>query len=286
QLVVQMDPSLNWECIGYIPYCLFTGCTSGPVFETKTSDVGQTVTLRCPRVPSESNTYLYWIRLLSGNVPESLGGTPGYDDNSHGPLHSSIKTKQEPGSFILSIERPQLSDTGLYYCVRVQNLIKTMSPDLSGPVDSGDSVDLQCWVQMENAQCFEEHMVWWFRSGLDQSGPGLVYTQRNSSAQCDRSTEDPGPHKCLYTFSKTMSPSDAETYRCAVAACGHILFGNGTNVYKKENSNLHTANIALILLSTVLGLIVIITPICLTMKKLNKPNQGHDQQKLQVPKYI
>ncbi|XP_055080666.1 uncharacterized protein LOC129456572 [Periophthalmus magnuspinnatus] len=113
--------------------------------------------------------------------------------------------------------------------------VRVESPDLSGPVDSGDSVDLQCWVQMENAQCFEEHMVWWFRSGLDQSGPGLVYTQRNSSAQCDRSTEDPGPHKCLYTFSKTMSPSDAGTYRCAVAACGHILFGNGTKVNKKEN---------------------------------------------------
>uniref|UniRef100_A0A3B4ABH9 Ig-like domain-containing protein n=1 Tax=Periophthalmus magnuspinnatus TaxID=409849 RepID=A0A3B4ABH9_9GOBI len=111
---------------------------------------------------------------------------------------------------------------------RVKTIVE--SPDLSGPVDSGDSVDLQCWVQMENVQCFEEHMVWWFRSGLDQSGPGLVYTQRNSSAQCDRSTEDPGPHKCLYTFSKTMSPSDAGTYRCAVAACGHILFGNGTKI--------------------------------------------------------
>ncbi|XP_055011048.1 uncharacterized protein LOC129409347 [Boleophthalmus pectinirostris] len=113
--------------------------------------------------------------------------------------------------------------------------VRVESPDLSGPVDSGDSVDLQCWVQMENAQCFEEHMVWWFRSGLDQSGPGLVYTQRNSSAQCKRSTEDPGPHKCLYTLSKTMSPSDTGTYRCAVAACGLILFGNGTKVTVKEN---------------------------------------------------
>ncbi|XP_055014977.1 uncharacterized protein LOC110159008 [Boleophthalmus pectinirostris] len=126
-------------------------CASDPVFETETSDVGQTVTLRCPR----------------------------------------------------------------------------------------DSVDLQCWVQMENAQCFEEHMVLWFRSGLDQSGPGLVYTQRNSSAQCKRSTEDPGPHKCLYTLSKTMSPSDTGTYRCAVAACGLILFGNGTKVNIKGIYNLH-----------------------------------------------
>ncbi|XP_055011047.1 uncharacterized protein LOC129409346 [Boleophthalmus pectinirostris] len=233
----------------YLLYALaflrLSGCASGPVLDTETSDVGQTVTLRCPRDPSESNTYLYWIRLLPGNVPEYLGGTSTYDDDKSYGTISSIKTKQEPGFFVLSIDRPQLSDTGLYYCVKVQNLnrhmdfasvifvhikgpdsdVRVESPDLSGPVDSGDSVDLQCWVQMENAQCFEEHMVWWFRSGLDQSGPGLVYTQRNSSAQCKRSTEDPGPHKCLYTLSKTMSPSDTGTYRCAVAACGLILFG-------------------------------------------------------------
>ncbi|KAK7877219.1 hypothetical protein WMY93_032072 [Mugilogobius chulae] len=65
-----------------------------------------------------------------------------------------------------------------------------------------------------------------FRSGLDQSGPALVYTQRNSSGQCDRSTEGPAPHKCLYTFSKSMSPSDAP-YHCAESLCGLMLFGNG-----------------------------------------------------------
>ncbi|KAK7877215.1 hypothetical protein WMY93_032068 [Mugilogobius chulae] len=111
-----------------------------------------------------------------------------------------------------------------------------LSPDVSGPVDLGESVDLQCWVQTQNTQCFEEHVVWWFRTGLDQSGPALVYTQRNSSGQCDRSTEGPAPHKCLYTFSKSMSRSDAGTYHCAVAACGLMLFGNGTNVTVKGPS--------------------------------------------------
>uniref|UniRef100_A0A8C6WVR3 Ig-like domain-containing protein n=1 Tax=Neogobius melanostomus TaxID=47308 RepID=A0A8C6WVR3_9GOBI len=217
----------------------------------KTFDVGQTVTLQCPRDSSETSTLLFWIRLLPGNVPEFLGGTPSFDDPvSYGPTLSSIKTKQEPGSFTLSLNEANLNDTGFYYCVKVQSLTKRIifnsatflkikapdsalsveSPDLSGTVDSGDSVDLQCWVQTENAQCFKEHMVLWFRSGLDQSSPGLVYAQRNSSGQCDRRAEDQGPHKCLYTFSKSMSPSDAGTYRCAVAACGQILFGNKTKV--------------------------------------------------------
>ncbi|XP_072290578.1 uncharacterized protein [Eucyclogobius newberryi] len=191
-----------------------TGCASDSVFEAKTFNVGETVTLKCPRDSSDSSsTTLYWIR-LSGNVPESLGGTPSFDDKTYGSPHSSIKTKQEPGSFVLSLDAAQPSDTGFYYCVKVQLLLKNMTfvsvtfLNVKGP-DSG--------------------MVWWFRSGLD-SGPGLVYTQRNSSGQCDRSTEGPGPHKCLYTLSKTMSVSEAGTYHCAVAACGLILFGNGTTV--------------------------------------------------------
>uniref|UniRef100_A0A8C6UEN0 Ig-like domain-containing protein n=1 Tax=Neogobius melanostomus TaxID=47308 RepID=A0A8C6UEN0_9GOBI len=270
----------------------------------KSFDVGQTVTLQCPRDSSETNTLLFWIRLLPGNVPESLGGTPIFNDpTSYGPTLSPIKTKQEPGSFTLSLNEANLNDTGFYYCVKVQSLTKMMifnsatflkikapdsalsveSPDLSGTVDSGDSVDLQCWVQTENAQCFKEHMVLWFRSGLDQSSPGLVYAQRNSSGQCDRRAEDQGPHKCLYTFSKSISPSDAGTHRCAVAACGQILFGNKTKIDTKEMIwDLNKANTALILLSSIFGLIGLTFPICWTMKKLKKTNKGRDKQKLQV----
>uniref|UniRef100_A0A3B4B5T6 Ig-like domain-containing protein n=1 Tax=Periophthalmus magnuspinnatus TaxID=409849 RepID=A0A3B4B5T6_9GOBI len=220
---------------------------------TLAHDPGETLTLTCPRsvktIDITPPTF-HWIRIVSGSYPEFLGGTFSFEYEGVNKTPRTT-TKQGDGTFDLIIHQLSLTDTGFYYCVKVEDLemelvfgifliikdpasaVRVESPDLSGPVDSGDSVDLQCWVQMENAQCFEEHMVWWFRSGLDQSGPGLVYTQRNSSAQCDRSTEDPGPHKCLYTFSKTMSPSDAGTYRCAVAACGHILFGNGTKVTVK-----------------------------------------------------
>uniref|UniRef100_A0A3B3ZHL5 Ig-like domain-containing protein n=1 Tax=Periophthalmus magnuspinnatus TaxID=409849 RepID=A0A3B3ZHL5_9GOBI len=240
-------------------HCLFNyiyaaGCTDMSLFETRAHDPGETLTLTCPRsVKTTDISTFHWIRVVSGSYPEFLGATFSFDYEpvNKTPHTTRTTTEQGNGTFDLIIRQSSLTDTGFYYCVKVEQLkmelvfgiflkingkikhiLRVESPDLSGPVDSGDSVDLQCWVQMENAQCFEEHMVWWFRSGLDQSGPGLVYTQRNSSAQCDRSTEDPGPHKCLYTFSKTMSPSDAGTYRCAVAACGHILFGNGTKTLK------------------------------------------------------
>ncbi|KAK7922178.1 hypothetical protein WMY93_009080 [Mugilogobius chulae] len=155
--------------------------------------------------------------------------------------------------------------------------VTVLSPDVSGPVDLRDSVDLQCWVQTQNTQCFQEHKVWWFRSGLDQSGPALVYTQRNSSGQCDRSTEGPAPHKCLYTFSKSMSPSDAGTYHCAVAACGLMLFGNGNTVTVTEG-NIKEPEVelssfektAIILLSVALTIsIMIILVLIYCIKKKN-----------------
>ncbi|KAK7877214.1 hypothetical protein WMY93_032067 [Mugilogobius chulae] len=142
-----------------------------------------------------------------------------------------------------------------------------LSPGVSGPVDSGDSVDLQCWVQTQNTQCFEEHMVWWFRSGLNQSGPALVYTQRNSSGQCDRSTEGPAPHKCLYTFSKSMSPSDARTYHCAVAACGLMLFGNGNTVTDKVSSSFEKTAIILLSVALTISIMIILVLIYCIKKK-------------------
>ncbi|XP_055011046.1 uncharacterized protein LOC110153670 [Boleophthalmus pectinirostris] len=251
-------------------------CTDSNLFVTRSHDPGETVTLRCPRSVkfTESPTF-HWIRVLSGNVPEFLGGTFSYKYTNVSKTPRTT-TKQGDGTFDLIIHQSILNDTGFYYCVKVNLLkmelvfgifliiketdsdVRVESPDLSGPVDSGDSVDLQCWVQMENAQCFEEHMVWWFRSGLDQSGPGLVYTQRNSSAQCKRSTEDPGPHKCLYTLSKTKSPSDTGTYRCAVAACGLILFGDGTKITVKAEETSPLWKIILILLSVALTISIIV----------------------------
>ncbi|XP_055080580.1 uncharacterized protein LOC129456556 isoform X2 [Periophthalmus magnuspinnatus] len=264
-------------------------CTDMSLFETRAHDPGETLTLTCPRsVKTTGSPTFHWIRVVSGSYPEFLGGTYSFEyEGVNKTPHTT--TKQGDGTFDLIIHQLSLTDTGFYYCVKEQELkmelvfgifliikdpasiVRVESPDLSGPVDSGDSVDLQCWVQMENAQCFEEHMVWWFRSGLDQSGPGLVYTQRNSSAQCDRSTEDPGPHKCLYTFSKTMSPSDAGTYRCAVAACGHILFGNGTEVTVKEET-LSLENTILILLSVALTISI---TVILVLIYFIKKRTGH-----------
>ena len=102
----------------------------------------------------------------------------------------------------------------------------------SDPVHPGDSVTLQCSVlsDSENKKCPEEHRVYWFRAGSDESHPSFIYAHGNSGDECEKSPETRSPQKCVYNFSKNISSSDAGTYYCAVATCGEVLFGNGTKL--------------------------------------------------------
>ncbi|XP_064875158.1 uncharacterized protein LOC115131196 [Oncorhynchus nerka] len=101
---------------------------------------------------------------------------------------------------------------------------------VSDPVQPGDSVTLQCTVLSET--CTGEHSVYWFRAGSGESNPGVIYTSGKRSDECKKSPETPSPtQSCVYSLSKNnLSLSDAGTYYCAVATCGEILFGNGTNL--------------------------------------------------------
>ena len=83
-----------------------------------TVEVGDYVTLTCQ--DSWHSTQLFWIRLVSGNMPESLGTFNfDYDGVNKTPR---IIVKQSDGTLLLYINEAQLSDTGLYYCVKVKSL--------------------------------------------------------------------------------------------------------------------------------------------------------------------
>ncbi|XP_070818300.1 uncharacterized protein [Chaetodon trifascialis] len=231
--------------------------TDDQIFETRTVDFGQNVTLTCERSTSWASTQLFWIRLVSGNLPEILGGTFNFD--YVGVINTGhITAKQEPGTFILHISETKLSDTGVYYCLKVKHLhmallkgtflrIKGPETDIiavvqappSDPVRPGDSVSLQCSVlsDSENKTCPGGLGVYWFRAGSHESHPSVIYAHGNSGDECETSPEARSPQKCVYNFFKeNISPSDAGTYHCAVATCGQIIFGNGIKVEVKGNS--------------------------------------------------
>uniref|UniRef100_A0A4W6FBX5 Ig-like domain-containing protein n=1 Tax=Lates calcarifer TaxID=8187 RepID=A0A4W6FBX5_LATCA len=221
-----------------------------PTLETKIVGVGGDVNLTCTREKSDYSANLFWVRLVSGNLPEFLGGTYAFDYDGVNEI-PRITAKQEPGTFLLRITKTELSDTGLYYCIKVDLLdmtflnqtflrIKGPEPDItaivqvppSDPVHPGDSVTLQCSVlsDSEKKMCPGDHSVYWFRAGSDESHPSLIYTHRNSSDHCEENREAHSLQKCVYNFPKTVSSSDSGTYYCAVATCGEIIFGNGTKL--------------------------------------------------------
>ncbi|XP_076595874.1 signal-regulatory protein beta-2-like [Chaetodon auriga] len=251
--------------------------TDDQIFETKTVDSGQDVTLTCERQTSWASSQLFWIRLVSGNLPEILGGTFTFDDDGVNE-NGHITAKQEPGTFILHIREPKLSDTGVYYCLKVNQATMTLlkgtflrikgpEPDItavvdvppSGPVRPGDSVSLQCSVlsDSEKKTCPGGLGVYWFRAGSHESHPSVIYAHGNSGDECETSPEA----RCVYNFLKeNISSSDAGTYYCAVATCGRIIFGNGTklDVEAHENNN----KTALFLLCATLALSVTVI-VCL-----------------------
>ena len=80
----------------------------------------------------------------------------------------------------------------------------------------------QCSVQTVTLSCSGEHSVYWIRHGSGEPHPGIIYTPRYTSDECESSSEtDSSTQSCVYKLPKrNLSLSDAGTYYCAVAACG------------------------------------------------------------------
>ncbi|XP_070818303.1 signal-regulatory protein beta-2-like [Chaetodon trifascialis] len=261
--------------------------TDDQIFETRTVDFGQNVTLTCERSTSWVSTQLFWIRLVSGNLPEILGGTltfayDGVNKTGH------ITAKQEPGTFILHISETKLSDTGVYYCLKVKQLhmallkgtflrIKGPEPDItaingvlpSDPVRPGDSVSLQCSVlsDSENKTCPGGLGVYWFRAGSHESHPSIIYAHGNSGDECETSPEARSPQKCVYNFFKeNISSSDAGTYHCAVATCGQIIFGNGAKL-EVEGNDLQKNTVLFLLCAALAMSLTVIVSLIYTVKR-------------------
>ncbi|CAI5652893.1 unnamed protein product [Oreochromis niloticus] len=276
-------------------------CSDHQIFDTKNVDVGQNVTLNCSRDHRWHSTNLFWIRLVSQSFPEVLGSTVSYDVPIIEKTHH-ITTKQEPGTFVLHINRAQLSDTAVYYCIKESQrtmiflkgtFLRVKGPDpgitgvtqdsLSNPVHPGDPVTLQCSVlsNSENRTCTEDHSVYWYRAKPDESHPSLMYSHGNNSYYCERSPEAPSQQKCVYSFFRNVTCSDTGTYYCAVATCGEILFGNGTKLDIKvvHHWDLQKTNTVVFLLCVALSIsLIVIAFLIYTIKEKHKTSAAASLQ--------
>uniref|UniRef100_A0A4W5JBY1 Ig-like domain-containing protein n=1 Tax=Hucho hucho TaxID=62062 RepID=A0A4W5JBY1_9TELE len=216
---------------------------------------GSTVNIIC-FWPTGVNTNAVWFKQTLGQKPLLMTSTLSRVD-----------------SFNLTISKTEPWDSATYYCgaMKVGKVKFGEGTVLIVKVQPGDSVTLNCTINTET--CAGEHSVYWFRHGSGESRPGIIYTNRDRSDQCEKRPEAGSPtQSCVYNLPKrNLSLSDAGTYYCAVASCGEILFGNGTKLDVdhgcKEDHLLLVYCLGVALVLCVILIIVLACVLCKMIKK-------------------
>nr|XP_023663557.1 uncharacterized protein LOC111841792 [Paramormyrops kingsleyae] len=243
--------------------------------------LGDSVTLTC--FCPDDVTYLTWFRQAVGQKPQLMARTVTLFSVEFDKKYKNIKRyslQNAKGSFNLTISNAEPSDSAVYYCAAVflhevtfgngtfviitgkDSISRTVvQQPVSDTVQPGDSVSLQCTI--ETGSCAGEHSVYWFRHGSGESLPGVIYSHGNRSDECEKSPEAGSPTRsCVYSLPKrNLSLSDAGTYYCAVAMCGEMLFGNGTQLdidgYQKLLDPLHSGLLIVLSCSIILNVALI-----------------------------
>uniref|UniRef100_A0A4W5RTF6 Ig-like domain-containing protein n=1 Tax=Hucho hucho TaxID=62062 RepID=A0A4W5RTF6_9TELE len=241
-------------CINLV--CAFTKPNVIQPSPVMVTELGGTVTLTCFST-DESVTRFNWFKQSLGQKPLHMAsslyvGQESYYSNNFIKDFTETKrlgVRRGDYSCNLIISNTEPGDSATYYCSTTDiydhtfgegtvlivkdsesNSMSVLQQPVSGSVQPGDSVTLNCTIHTET--CVGEHSVYWFRHGSGESHPGIIYTHGKRSDQCEKSPEAGSPtQSCVFNLPKwNLSFSDAGTYYCAVASCGEILFGNGTKL--------------------------------------------------------
>ncbi|XP_047454359.1 uncharacterized protein LOC125016136 [Mugil cephalus] len=215
--------------------------------------VGDEVTLKCFY---NDFARFYWYKQALGQTPTLISSFYKFDRN--GTFYNEFKNNPRftldsgSGKNHLTITDLRASDSATYYCASSYTFIFEFSRGTFLSVgDSGlnvqdsvhqssfenlmteGSVTLNCTVR--TGTCKGDHSVYWFRNS-EESHPGVIYIHGHRNDQCERNP-NAQTHTCVYNLPRT-NVNHAGTYYCAVAACGHIAFGNGTKVDFKDGDDL------------------------------------------------
>ncbi|XP_069578914.1 uncharacterized protein [Brachyistius frenatus] len=215
------------------------------------ASVGESLTLGC-FYQQQDTTGFYWYKQSLGQQPRLISSLYLY--NKNGTFSGEFKNNPrftmdaEISNNHLQITDLRISDSATYYCakrvsftvifaegtvvsVKGSGLNIKASVQQSESIQPGGSVTLNCTVH--TGTCDGEHRVYWFKDS-EESHPGLIYTDGGSNDQCE-GKPDTQTHTCMYNLPmKSLNPSHAGTYYCAVASCGRILFGNGTKLNSED----------------------------------------------------
>ncbi|XP_030610031.1 uncharacterized protein LOC115797569 [Archocentrus centrarchus] len=211
-------------------------------------NTGDSVTVHC-FYEIDDVAKFFWYKLNLGQKPKLISTL--YLSDTNATFHDEFKSDPrftvytEKGKISLKITNVHISDSATYYCaaygykfefgegtiIEVKgsdlNIQASVQQSASETIQPGGSVTLNCTVH--TGTCDGEHSVYWFKDKGD-SFPRIIYTHGGRNDQCERRTKTQ-THTCVHNLQmKSLNVSHAGTYYCAVAACGHILFGNGTKL--------------------------------------------------------
>ncbi|XP_062300812.1 uncharacterized protein LOC134005820 [Scomber scombrus] len=214
------------------------------------ANVGDSVTLQC-YYKGDFAVRFDWYKQTLGQKPRLISTFYEYEIKYtfHHEFKNNPRFTLDTGKSKnhLTITNLQISDSATYYCavgnsltLEIANLaivsVKSSGLNIqalvhqsaSESIQPGGSVTLNCTVH--TGTCDDgEHSVYWFKNS-EESHSGLIYTHGGRNDQCKRNTNTQ-THTCVYNLPmKSLNLSHAGTYYCAVASCGHILFGNGTKL--------------------------------------------------------
>ncbi|XP_030595574.1 signal-regulatory protein beta-2-like [Archocentrus centrarchus] len=218
----------------------------------KTVQLGEPANLTCVLPKGLSSRKVYWYKQSLGGALKLIVTLYKNAAPEYGPEFSSLRFHlHNDNSFSnLTILTTAQEDEGIYHCgilewinpqwngtyllvkgnsQRTSNYTVVQWPTAFGPARPGDTATFNCSVLSDSDNlCPGYFNVLWFRAGSDKSHPNMVSTDRNRHNDCESRFDS--QNRCVYRFSKNVSSSDAGTYYCAVAACGEMLFGNGTTL--------------------------------------------------------
>ncbi|KAI4888655.1 hypothetical protein NFI96_008603, partial [Prochilodus magdalenae] len=200
---------------------------------------GDDTTIRCGQKAELKE--LAWYKERLGKLPQYVVRKAITGANSSPGSKSGIYHRFNPGvnrsrfsvdeeKFDLSIKGVKEEDIGIYLCGNGESrslefISGTLLLFAEGKTDHHPPPEPdkhQCSVQTVTLSCSGEHSVYWIRHGSGEPHPGIIYTPRYTSDECENSSEtDSSTQSCVYKLPKRkLSLSDAGTYYCAVAACG------------------------------------------------------------------
>uniref|UniRef100_A0A4W6DHW5 Ig-like domain-containing protein n=1 Tax=Lates calcarifer TaxID=8187 RepID=A0A4W6DHW5_LATCA len=253
------------------------------------ANTGENMTLQC--FYEGDAVMFYWYKQTLGQKPRLISTFYKHDES--GTFRNEFMNnprftlKTGNGNNHLTISDLQISDSATYYCIGCYaydfefvegatisvngsglNIQALVHQSESETIQPGGSETLNCTVH--TGTCDGEHSFYWFKNSNSQkkeSNAGLIYTHGDRNDQCERKPNTQ-THTCVYNLPmKNLNLSHAGTYYCAVASCGHILFGNEKKLDKQDSLNLVYFLSGALAFTTILA--VLLTYAAYTMKNRN-----------------